>query len=77
MKCPRSLNNPNASSGLIIEPVRVQTFVAQSSVEAFDVGILRGLAWLNELQPYPALFTPGGQRSTTKLRAVIQHYRFR
>src|SRR4030095_11872377 len=59
------------------QPVLVQPSVAQPAVEAFDVGILRGLAWLNELQSYPALFTPGGQRSTTKLRAVIQHYRFR
>jgi hypothetical protein len=43
------------------EPVRVQTFVAQSAVEALDVGILRGLAWLNELQPRTALFAPGRQ----------------
>jgi hypothetical protein len=35
------------------EPVRVQTFVAQSAIEAFDVGILHGLA--SKLVSIPAI----------------------
>lgn len=59
------------------QPVRVQTFVAQPAVEAFDVGILRGLAWLDELQLYPALFAPSGKRTSAKLRSVVHHNRLR
>jgi hypothetical protein len=58
------------------EPVFVQTFAAQSAAEAFDVGILRGLAWLNELQPHSALFAPGRQRPFARLRSVVHNNRF-
>jgi hypothetical protein len=43
---PQTFRRGVAETG---EPVRVQTFVAQSAVETFNVGILHGLAWLNEL----------------------------
>ena len=54
------------------EPVRIEAFVAQSAVEAFCVGVLCRLAGLNKLQPHPALFAPGRQRSTAKLRPIVQ-----
>ena len=34
------------------EPIGIQTFIPQSAVKAFYVGILHRLAWLNELQPH-------------------------
>jgi hypothetical protein len=43
------------------EPVRVQTFIPQPAIEAFCVGVLYRLAWLDELQPHPVFFAPGRQ----------------
>src|SRR5438105_764942 len=59
------------------EPVRIQAFVAQSSVEAFGKSVLCWLARLNELQSHASFFAPRRQRSSAKLRPVIQHNRFR
>ncbi|BCT68596.1 hypothetical protein NNRS527_02199 [Nitrosospira sp. NRS527] len=36
----------------------VKTFISESTIKAFDIGILRGLAWLDERQPYPASMSP-------------------
>ena len=44
----------------------------ESSVEAFCVGILHGLARLNKLQLHSAFFALGRQRPTTKLWTVIK-----
>src|ERR1700676_1591774 len=68
---PPSLDFP-ACIAEASEPVRIQTFVAQSAVEAFDVGILRGLARLNELQSHAAFFAPSGQCPPAKLRPVVE-----
>jgi hypothetical protein len=46
-----------------VEPVRVQTLIAQSSVEALGVRPLRRLAGLNELKPLPAFDAPRRQCS--------------
>jgi hypothetical protein len=54
------------------KPVRIQAFIAQSTVEALYVGVLYRLAGLDELQPHPALFAPGCQHPTAKLRAVVR-----
>jgi len=59
------------------EPVRIQPFVAQSPVEAFDVGILYWLTRLNKRQPHSAFFTPGRQRPLPKLWPVIEDNGFR
>ena len=59
------------------EPVGIQAFIPQPAVEAFHIRVLDRLTWLNELQPDAAFFAPGGQRTTAKLRAVIQDDRFR
>lgn len=59
------------------EPIRVQAFNTQSAVEAFCIGVLRRLARLDELKPYPAFFAPRRQRSPAELRPIIQHDRFR
>src|SRR5215469_17578927 len=55
------------------KPIRVQTFIAQSPVEALYIGILHGLARLNELQPHLAFFAPGRQRPAAELWAVVQN----
>jgi hypothetical protein len=34
----------------IREPVLVETIVSEAAVEALDVGVLRRLAWLDEMQ---------------------------
>jgi hypothetical protein len=36
------------------KPMFVETFVAKLAIEAFDEGILDGLAWSNEAEPYTA-----------------------
>src|SRR5579864_7707470 len=65
------------SIGHACEPVGIQAFIPQPAVKAFHIGVLYRLTWLNEVQPDAAFFAPGGQRTTAKLRAVIQHDRFR
>jgi hypothetical protein len=40
------------------EPIGIQALIPQSAVKAFYEGILHRLAWLNELQPYPAFLAP-------------------
>ncbi len=42
------------------KPVRVEALLAELPVEAFDKGILRGLAGLNEPQVDPTLLGPTG-----------------
>ena len=54
------------------KPVRIQTFIAQSPVEAFYIGILHRLARLDELQPHSAFFAPGRQCSLAKFRPVVE-----
>ena len=54
------------------EPVGIQTFIAQSAVEALHEGILHRLARLNELQSHAPFFAPGGQRPAAKLRPIVQ-----
>ncbi len=58
------------------EPVRVQAFIAQSTVEALYVRILHRLARLNELQCHTTFCAPGGQRPTAKLRSVVHNNYF-
>ncbi len=52
------------------EPVRIQTFIPQPAVEAFYVGVLYRLAWLDELQPHTAFFAPCRQCPTAELRPI-------
>jgi hypothetical protein len=59
------------------EPVGIQTFVAQPTAEAFNAGILCGLAWLNEIQSHTTLFAPGRQCPAAKFRSVAHNDRFR
>src|SRR5438067_9551380 len=59
------------------EPVRVQTFIPQPAVEAFYVRVLYGLSRLNKLQSHSAVFAPGRQCPTAKLRPVVQNDGFR
>src|ERR1700730_17903815 len=59
------------------EPVRVQAFIAQATVEALYVGILHRLAGLNEPQAHAPFFAPGSLRSTAKLRPVVHNDCFR
>src|SRR5207249_9624875 len=59
------------------EPVSVQAFIPQPTIEAFHVGILHRLARLNELQAHSPFFAPRSQRPTTKFRSVVQDDSFR
>jgi hypothetical protein len=37
------------------EPVQVEAFIAEGSVERFDVGVVRRLAWSREVDPQPVV----------------------
>jgi hypothetical protein len=67
---------PHETPG-IGEPVRIQTLIPQSAVEALHVGILHRLSRLNKLQAHAPFLTPGGQCPTAKLWPLIQNDRLR
>lgn len=54
------------------EPVLVQAFVAQPSVEGFDVRILVRLAWFDEAQGHLVLVRPDCHRAPAELLAVVR-----
>src|SRR6185437_10757125 len=56
------------------EPALVETLVAEAPVEAFDIAVLRRLAWLDELQLDPALVGPLVESPPGELRAVVRPY---
>ncbi len=49
----------------------VEAFVAQPPVEALDVGILHGLAGIDEVQPHPMGVSPSVQDPPGEFRAVV------
>lgn len=51
--------------------IGVQEFAPDAAIEAFNVGVLRGLAGLNAGQCDLALFAPGLQLMADELRTVI------
>ncbi len=53
------------------EPVLVQAFVAKLAVEALDVGILRGLAWLVEDVAHALGLGPGHEGSARELWPLV------
>ena len=57
------------------EQVLVETFVAQVTVEAFDVGILDGFAGTNEIEPYVMCIGPGVHRAAYKLSTIVDRDR--
>src|SRR5207237_10675669 len=52
------------------EPVLVETLVAHAPVEALDVGVLVGLARLDEMQLDPVRMSPRVERPADELTAV-------
>ena len=54
------------------KPILVEAFVAQLPVDACDVGVLHGLARLDEAELNPAIRGPRVERPTTKLTPVVQ-----
>ena len=50
-----------------LEPVLVQALVAELAVEALDVGVLRGLAWLVEDVAHALGLGPGHEGSAREL----------
>jgi len=54
-----------------LEPVLVQAFVAESPVEALDVAVLHGPAWLDQDVPDAATLRPSDERPAGELRAVV------
>ena len=54
------------------EPMPVEAFVAQPPVEALDVGILHGLAGIDEVQLHPMGVSPSVQ--DTRLGSTISNY---
>lgn len=55
-----------------IEPLYIQAFVAQASVETFNEAILNRPAWAYEAQLHTVLNRPGLNCSASELAAVIQ-----
>ena len=53
------------------KPMFVQAFIAQSTVEALDVGVLHRLARLDEVQLDATAVRPGIQGAARKLWAII------
>jgi hypothetical protein len=53
------------------KPVRIETFIAKSTVERFDVAVLHGTARFDVAQQDSMLFAPGTNRSADKLGPVI------
>ena len=53
------------------EAVFVQAFIAQPSIERFDVGILIGFARLDQSQGDVMLMRPAQHRLATELLAIV------
>ncbi|MNK89825.1 hypothetical protein D3C87_1098490 [compost metagenome] len=53
------------------EFVLVQELVSYPPVEAFDVRVLDGLAWPDEVQLHPIQARPSVQRSACEFRSVV------
>lgn len=58
-------------TGQIQKPVCIQTFIAESAVERFDMSVLHRAAGLDITQQHATFFTPGPDRSADKFRTVI------
>jgi len=54
---PPSLDD-RSGMGQRMEPVLVQAFIPELTVEALDIGVLCGFAWLNQFQLYTMLISP-------------------
>jgi hypothetical protein len=55
----------------IPEPAHVQALIAEPAIEAFDVGILHGLAGLNVHRVDLSFDAPGQEVPRGKFRAVV------
>jgi hypothetical protein len=62
--------------GQALEPVEVKTFVAESSVEAFDVGILGRLARFDKIEGDLVGVGPGVERVAGEFRSIVDHDAF-
>jgi hypothetical protein len=56
------------------ERMLIQTFFAQSPIEAFDVRVFDGLARPDELQPHAVFVRPGIERLADEFRSVVDLY---
>lgn len=56
------------------EPVRVQAFIAQPAIEAFDEGIVGGLSRPAEVQRNAVDVGPVVERAGDKFRATVHPY---
>ena len=54
------------------EPVFVQAFISETSVERLNISILVRLSGLNQEQLHAALMRPGEHRPTTELFAIVR-----
>lgn len=50
----------------------VQALITKAPVEGFDVGVLIGLAWLNQKQLHSTLMSPGQHGPATELLAIVR-----
>lgn len=55
----------------VLEDVFVQAFITQPAVEAFDKGILHGIAGLDVMPGCPGILTPSQHGVRRHLRAVV------
>jgi len=73
---PPSLDH-NSGMRQADEPVFVQALIAQSAVKRFDIGVLVGLARLDQEQPYTTTMRPRQHRPAAELLAVVGADRLR
>lgn len=69
--------NLNARLLQALEPVLVEALIAELAVEAFDVGVLRGLARLVEDVAHALGLGPGHEGSAGELRPLVGSHRLR
>ena len=70
----------HSGMGETAKPVQIQAFITKLAVEALDVGVLGGLAWLDEVQgdaAYAMRVRPCIQHLPGKLRAIVDRDLFR
>ena len=53
------------------EPVQIQALIAKPAVEALDMGVLRGLAGVNEISRHAMCIGPSVQDAPSKLWTIV------
>ena len=68
---PTPCGNLGACLAHALEPVLIEALVAELAVEALDVAVLHGPAWLDQDVPDVVFLRPGDEGPAGELRAVV------